>query len=73
MTKWDYDDIINTAWWHGNSEGREEGLAEGREEGLAEGLTNGRLDMAKKMKALGVSPEIICQTSGLRAEEVKAL
>ena len=65
MTKWDYDDIINTAWWHGNSEGREEGLAEG--------LTNGRLDMAKKMKALGVSPEIICQTSGLRAEEVKAL
>ena len=65
MTKWDYDDIINTAWWHGNSEGREEGLAEG--------LTNGRLDMAKKMKALGVSPEMICQTSGLRAEEVKAL
>ena len=69
MTKWDYDDIINTAWWHGNSEGREEGRAEGREEGRAEG----RLDMARRMKAMGLSSEVIAEASDFTVEEIAQL
>ncbi len=85
MTKWDYDDIINTAWWHGNSEGREEGRAEGREEGWAEGReegraegreegrAEGRLDMARRMKAMGLSSEVIAEASDFTVEEIAQL
>ena len=77
MTKWDYDDIINTAWWHGNSEGREEGRAEGREEGRAEGReegrAEGRLDMARRMKAMGLSSEVIAEASDFTVEEIAQL
>ena len=53
----------------GRAEGRERGLAEGR----AEGRTEAICDIARNMKAKGLSPELIAQTTGLSQEEVDKL
>ena len=45
----------------------------GRAEGLAEGEAKGKMTSAKNLKALGVDVNIICQATGLTAEEVAAL
>ena len=57
----------------GRVEGRAEGLAEGRAEGLAEGRAEERLQNARSMKSLGVSPAIISQVTGLSLEEIEGL
>ena len=48
---------------------KEEGLEKGREEGREEGLEEGRnialLETARKMKAMGLSPEQIKQATGI--------
>ena len=50
-------------------EGRAEGLAEGRTEGLQEGEKNKAAEIAKNLKAAGVSADIIFQTTGLRPQD----
>lgn len=71
------NDVIGTARIEGLAEGRAEGLAEGRVEGLAEGRVEGmrksKLDIASKMKANGMTLEMIVQCTGLSAEEIKEL
>ena len=57
----------------GLAEGRVEGRAEGRAEGLAEGVHKTNIENAQKLKALGVSTEIIMQATGLSAEEIEEL
>jgi predicted transposase/invertase (TIGR01784 family) len=57
----------------GLAEGRTEGLAEGRTEGLAEGLLEGRLDTARELKKMGISPETICKATGLTEEDINRL
>ena len=64
---------LRTARNEGKAEGKAEGLAEGLAEGHAEGLAEGKLATAKNLKALGVDVSIICQATGLTAEEVAAL
>lgn len=71
------NDVLSTA----AMEGRQEGLAEGRQEGLAEGrqegLTEGRMEEkqanARRMKALNLPVETICQVTGLSAGEIENL
>lgn len=53
--------------------GREEGREEGRIEGLAQGRAERQLEIAKTMKAKGLSQEIIAQCTGLSQEEVEQL
>jgi len=48
---------------------KRQGRTEGRAEGLAEGRVTEKLEIAKNLKAAGVSAEIIFQTTGLRLEE----
>ena len=55
----------------GLAEGRAEGLAEGRAEGRAEGLAEGKIEMAKKLKSLGVDVKTIMQASGLTEEQIE--
>ncbi|MBO4316547.1 MAG: hypothetical protein IKX24_05750 [Prevotella sp.] len=43
------------------------------EEGRAEGIEETKHDNARKMKALGATPEFISQVTGLSAEEIEAL
>ena len=57
----------------GRAEGRIEGRAEGRVEGRAEGRTEEKIEMAKKMKSMGMAIETISQISGLTAEQIEQL
>lgn len=65
----------------GRAEGREEGRAEGREEGREEGRAEGReegreeerLSIARSLKQLGTSVELISKATGLSAEEIASL
>lgn len=54
-------------------DGWEEGKAEGHAEGLAEGEKLKQFEIARNMKALGISAEIIVQSTGLPLEEVEHL
>ena len=70
------------------AEGRKEGRAEGREEGIEIGLERGRaeeiakkdaeiaqskMEIAKKLKLAGASPDLITQSTGLTLEAVVEL
>ena len=55
------------------AEGRAEGIEEGRAEGRAEGIEKGIEKVARKMKACGVSVELIIDATGLSAEEIDKL
>ena len=57
------NDVLSTA----AMEGRQEGLAEGRQEGLAEGRMEEKQANARRMKALNLPVETICQVTGLSA------
>lgn len=67
-----YRDIVN-----GMDAAKREGIAIGEAKGRAEGLTAGKLEMAKemarKLKAAGVSDDIILLSSGLTMEQLKKL
>lgn len=65
-------DLRNQMAW-ARKEAIEEGLAEGRAEGRAEGSMDKALEIAGKMKALGVDLSIILQASGLTEDQVAAL
>ena len=65
MARLDEQSRLRTAWENGEEKGIEKGRAEGKAEE--------RLANARKFKALGVAEEIICQATGLTAEEVAAL
>ncbi|GBU10172.1 transposase [Gammaproteobacteria bacterium] len=57
----------------GKAEGLAEGKVEGKVEGKAEGKAEERLEIAKKLLALGIAKEAIAQASGLSIEEINAL
>jgi predicted transposase/invertase (TIGR01784 family) len=57
----------------GREEGREEGRAEGRAEGLAEGEEKKAISIAKNMKDLGATLDMISKSTGLSVEEIEKL
>ena len=59
------NDVLDTAKLEGRIEGRAEGLAEGRAEEKQEN--------ARKMKAMGLTTEMIHQITGLSVEEIEKL
>lgn len=67
------NDVLSTAAMEGRQEGRQEGLAEGRQEGLAEGRMEEKQANARRMKALNLPVETICQVTGLSAREIENL
>ena len=71
------NDVLDTAKLEGRIEGRAEGIAEGRAEGRAEGIAEGRAEEkqenARKMKAMGLTNEMIHQITGLSVEEIEKL
>ena len=77
LTKFDkkmYEDAIRMdAREEGLAEGRAEGRAEGLAEGRAEGIEEGVRKTAKNMKQLGVSVDIIAQSTGLLPEIIESL
>lgn len=81
----DWYSVMKTAINKGRKEGHQEGLAEGLAKGLAEGLERGLvegvekgrkeegLNMARRMRADGLSLEVIARYTGLTVEELSAL
>lgn len=63
------NDVLDNA----RDEGRAEGRAEGRTEGRAEGRAEEKLEIAKKLIALGLSDEDIVKSTGLSKEQVMEL
>ena len=57
----------------GIAEGQAKGEAKGRAEGRAEGIEENKRENARKMKADGLSFELISKYTGLSAEEIEAL
>jgi predicted transposase/invertase (TIGR01784 family) len=80
---------LNFAWNKGRSEGvaegrakgvakgRSEGMAEGRAKGRSEGMAKGRgetqVTIARNLRAAGLAPDVIAQSTGLSIEEVEGL
>ena len=59
------NDVLDTAKMEGREEGREEGRAEGREEE--------KNDIARTMKEMGMSAEMISKATGLSEEDIERL
>ena len=57
----------------GLEEGKVEGKVEGKAEGKAEGKTEGKMETASNLKLLGVSMDIIIESTGLSLEEIAKL
>ncbi len=53
--------------------GRAEGLEEGREEGRAKGREERSMEIAKQLKAMGMSDEQIAQATGLTISEISSI
>jgi predicted transposase/invertase (TIGR01784 family) len=62
---------------NGHEEGLKQGLEQGRRQGLEQGLEQGReqakIEMAKNLKALGVSLDIISQSTGIGIDVIEKL
>ena len=79
--KGDYQNTIDFAREQGLEEGFNkgheagvaEGMQKGREEGVAEGLTKAKEDIARKLSAMGLTPEQVAQATGLSEKNIKAL
>ena len=52
---------------------REDGIAEGLAQGHAKGLAEAKIEMAIKLKALGVDIDTIVQATGLDRETIENL
>lgn len=67
------NDVLDTAKMEGRAEGRAEGLTEGRAEGRAEGEQLKAMEVARGMKADGLSAEAIARYTGLSVAAIAEL
>ena len=67
------DDVRSYLTDEDREEIAQEFYAKGIEQGVEQGRVSERLELAKSMKSLSVPVEIICQATGLTADEVAAL
>ena len=65
----DIKNSLDTAEEKGLAEGRAEGLMEGR----VEGEKNKAVEIAKKLLGMGMSIEVIAETTGLSVDAVKSI
>lgn len=70
---WDIISTEKTLINGGIRKGKEEGLAEGLAKGKAEGHKEAKQEDARKMKALGLAPDMIAEITGLTFEEINSL
>jgi predicted transposase/invertase (TIGR01784 family) len=54
-------------------EGKQDGIREGKREGIEEGERNKALEIARAMKAKGITPDIISSTTELDEETINSL
>ena len=54
-------------------EGKEAGLAEGLEKGLEKGISERSVEIARNLKSMNLSVDVIAKATGLTVEEINAL
>lgn len=73
----DVKNMIDYAFGDGYFEGEQEGMSKGRtlgrKEGIEEGKKEANLEIARKMKSMGVSIDVIQQATGLTQAEIEGL
>ena len=77
ITERDYQNILATAREQGHdagfAEGEARGIERGRAAGLVEGEVRGKLAIARKLLASGMSGEQVTEFTGLTAEQLEEL
>ena len=68
-----WDTAKEDGYREGMAAGKAAGLAEGKAAGLAEGEKNKAIEVAYKLKAMGLSTDDIVKATGLTAKEIEAL
>lgn len=71
--KSDIINAVNTAKTEGFDEGLEQGIGIGREQGIGIGAKTRLLEIAKKMKAKGISSDDISDLTGLPIDDIENL
>ena len=69
----DYYSGLYGSYVDGEEKGMAKGIAKGRAEGRAEGERKVKIENARKMKAYGLPLDMICNITGLSAEEINNL
>ena len=65
--------VMHGQWLEGHASGLAEGLEKGMEKGMEKGAEETKRDNALKMKALGISTDVIVQVTGLTTEQINSL
>ena len=77
MNYWDYHNAMEAAQEDGHKAGLEAGWTEGHKAGLEEGLKEGELkkqiEIARKLKAMGLPVSAIQESTGLSESEIQQL
>ncbi len=73
FTEFDQEQYDNNRRKEGYEDGHKDGEKKGREEGREEGIALTKKEIAKKMKAKGMSNTEICELTGLSKEQVEAM
>ena len=68
-----FDTSHDDGYTEGHAEGRAAGILEGRAAGLVEGRAERSLEIAKQLKAMGMSREQIMQATGLQESDIQNL
>lgn len=71
----EYEDSLKNYrdWYSVMSTAEQKGMNKGLAEGLAEGHAQEKQEIARNLKSLGLSPEVISQATGLCPEEINQL
>lgn len=67
------NDVLDSAKLEGREEGRMEGRVEGLVEGRMEGEREKQLEIARNLKSMGLSVEVIANGTGLSLEDIQNL
>ena len=74
---WDFCSVTETYEKKGLKKGMEKGLKEGMEKGMEKGIEKGEklkaLEIARTMKSMGLSVDVVASATGLSPEEIAEL
>lgn len=68
-----YDYAVETAFEDGITQGITQGINQGITQGINQGKLESRIEIAKALKANGISAEVIAKTTGLSQNEIERL
>ena len=70
---WDFCSVMETYEKKGLEKGLKEGMEKSRAEGYAEGRKAEKIEIARTMKSMGMSVDVVASATGLSPEEIEEL